>query len=159
MSYTSSFGYTNSTASQHPVTPKNIKVTTNYALKADEPTEVVLDNKTCPLDKPEALSFMCTDLKKVSTRNEIQHPTANTSGVQYVVKLDEVLSTTSDTDAGYRTDEPVVMYLTVRHQKSGNVTAALLADVFCRLIGALQKEDGTWRFDELMRSALKPTVN
>lgn len=159
MSYTSSFGFTNNDASTKLVTPKKIGVMDNYALKQDEPTQVVLDNKTCKLDMPESLTFMCTDLKKVSTVNEVQHPSSVTSGVQYVIKLDEILTTTSTTDATYRVDEPVVAYLTIRHQKSGNVTPDLIGTIVERLLGACRKEYGTWRFNELMRSALKPTEN
>lgn len=159
MSLSSSFGFTNKTTSSKPVTPVQLDVTSNYALKADEATQVTLDNKTCPLDQGEILNYMCTDLKKVSTVADIQHPTEVTTGVQYVIKLDEVLTTTSDTDSEYRTDEPVVVYLTVRHQKSGNVTNALIGQAVERLIGACRRADGSWRFDDLMRSALKPTTN
>lgn len=53
-------------------------------------------------------------------------------------------------------DEPVVAYLTIRHQKSGNVTPAIIADVVSRVIGACMRTNGTWRFDDLMRSALSP---
>lgn len=159
MALTSSFGFTNNAASTKPMTPTNLKVVDVYALKADEPTQVTLDNKTCPLDKGEVLNYMCTDLKRVSTAVDIQHPAEVTTGVQYVIKLDEVLTTTSDSDSEYRVDEPVVAYLTIRHQKSGNITNDLIGQVVTRLIGACRREDGSWRFDDLMRSALKPTSN
>lgn len=159
MSLTSSFGYQNKTASTHQVTPVALSVVENYALVKDEPTDVTVTNKTCALDRAEVLSYMCTDLKQVTTAAEIRNPAPVRTGVQYTVKLDEVLTTTSTTDANYRVDEPVVAYLTIRHPKSGNITDALVGEVVTRLIGACQKADGTWRFGDLMRSALKPTAN
>lgn len=159
MALKSSFGFTNHGETANKVDLCNLRVTECYALKQDEPTQVVLDNKTCPLDRGEILKYMCTDLKKVSTDVEIQHPLQVQNGVQYVIKLDECLTTTSDTDSIYRTDEPIVGYLVIKHLKSGNVTNELIGEVVERLCSACKREDGTWRFDDLMRSALKPTVN
>ena len=48
MSKVSKFGFSNTTASTKVETPIAVGVTTNYALKQDEPTVVDLDNKTCP---------------------------------------------------------------------------------------------------------------
>lgn len=157
MSYSSQFGYTNVTESTHLVTPIVINPLTDYALKVDEPTQVVMENKTTPLNQTEVLSYMCSDVKKVSTVCDIQRPSTVTTGVQYVIKLDAVLKTTSSTDAAFEVDEPVVAYLTIRHQKSGNVSNAMVGDVVERLLGSCRKADGSWRFGELMRSALKPT--
>lgn len=157
MALTSSFGFTNTTASTNLVTPIEDGLVTNYALKADEAETVVLDNKTCPLDQGELVTFRCQDLAKVSSSQTIQNPTKALNGVQYVIKLEDILRTTSTTDPTFKVDEPVVAYLTIRHQKSGNITSALVASIVTRLIGACRKADGTWRFDDLMRSALKPT--
>lgn len=156
---TSTFGFTNKQAATKSVTPIKLGVLDNYALIKDEPTDVTLTNKTCKLDQAEVLSYMCTDLKSVTTAAEIRNPAPVRTGVQYTVKLDEVLTTTSDSDANYRVDEPVVAYLVVRHPKSGNITDALVGEVVTRLVGACVREDGSWRFDDLMRSALKPTEN
>lgn len=159
MALTSQFGYTNKTAASKTITPVDLKVLDNYGLVKDDSNEVVMTNKTCPIDQEEILSVMCTDLKKVTTAAEIRNPAPVTNGVQYTVKLDEVLTTTSDADAAYRVDEPVVAYLVIRHPKSGNITNALIGEVITRLCGACVREDGTWRFDDLMRSVLKPTEN
>lgn len=159
MSYTSSFGFSNNTESTHPVKPVDLQVTDNYALTMDEPTKVAMSNKTCALDKAEVLSYGCQEIKNVNTSVDILNPSAVQKGIQYTVKLEEVLTTTSDTDSNYRIDEPVVASLTIRHQKSGNISNALISQVVTRLIGACMREDGTWRFDDLMRSALKPTVD
>lgn len=158
MSKVSKFGFSNTTASTQVETPIAVGVLTNYALKQDEPTVVDLDNKTCPFDQGELLSYKCQDVKKVSTVQDILFPAPVATGVQYVIKLEEILSTTDGTDANYRVDEPIVAYLTIRHPKSGNINGALVGTVVDRLMGACRKADGSWRFDDLMRSSLKPTV-
>lgn len=154
---TSSFGFTNVTPGTHTATPILLQLIENYALKSDEPTVVELDNKTCPLDQGELVSFKCQDVTKVSSSQEIRNPAKVTTGVQYLAKVEEILRTTSSTDADFVVDEPIIAYLTIRHPKSGNITPDHISSVVERLLGSLMKADGTWRFNELMRSALKPT--
>lgn len=158
MSIISQFGFTNQTASTKVETPIAIGPTINYSLKQDEPTVVDLDNKTCPFDQGELLSYKCQDMKKISSVQDILFPAPVSSGVQYVIKLEEILSTTDSADPSYRIDEPIVAYLTIRHPKSGHINGVLVGSVVDRLMGACRKADGTWRFDDLMRSSLKPTA-
>ena len=159
MSKVSKFGFTNTTASTKVETPIAIAPVSNYALKQDEPTTVELDNKTCPIDQGELLSYKCQDVKRVATTQDILFPAPVSSGLQYVIKLEEILSTTDAADPSYRVDEPIVAYLTIRHPKSGNITSDTIGQVIDRLMGACRKADGSWRFNELMRSSLKPTVD
>lgn len=156
MSIVTNFGFTNNSESKSPVTPIDIGVTTNYALIEDEPTSCVLTNKTAPIDIGELLSYKCTNIKNVSTAQDVLHPAKVTAGVQYVVKLEEIASVTSDTDPSFRTDLPIVAYLTIRHPKAGEITEDMVAQTVRRLIGACRKSDGSWRFGDLMRSSLKP---
>lgn len=160
MALTSKFGYQNTTASSSTITPVDLKITKNYdpvKNKDVSDTEVRLSNMTAPLDQEELLTYMCVDLKNVTTAAKVRYPAPVTTGVQYTIKLDEVLTTTSDTDAAYRVDEPVVAYLVIRHPKSGNITNNLIGEVVTRLCGACRHADGSWRFDELMRACLQPT--
>lgn len=156
MALTSKFGFTNVTESTHSVTPTDVKPVTCYARIEDEPTSCMMSNKTTSLDQGEILSYRCQPVAKVSTALTNQHPSLVPAGVQYVIKLDELLRTT-DSSGNIVCDEPVVAYLTIRHQASGNISSDLVAQVVERLIGACRHVDGTWRFNELMRSALAPT--
>lgn len=158
MSLTSAFGYTNVTEMTSKVTPIDLKPVTNYAKVEDTATSCGLANKSCALDQMEKLSYQCTQIGNVSTKNVIQHPSTVRDGVQYIIRLDEVLRTT-DSAGNIVCDEPVVAYLTIRHQASGNISNTLVTDVVKRLIGACMREDGTFRFDDLMRSALVPVNN
>lgn len=159
MSKVSSFGFTNKTESSTvTLKPIALAICDNYALKEDEPTSVVEDNKTCPLDQPEIVSFRCRDIPQVNSSVINQYPAPVTSGVQYIISVDELLSTRDDA-LNYRVDDPIVATLTIRHTKSGNITSEHIQTVINRLLGACYKADGTSRFDDLMRSALKPSQN
>lgn len=152
----SSYAFTNtSNMTGVTVTPVDIKPVTNYAKTVDEPTVVVLSNKTCPLDQGELLTFRANEMDHISTSLAIQNPTKVRNGVQYVVKLEEILRT-KDANGTIISDEPVVAYLTVRHQKTGNISESLVNQIVNRLMGAIYKEDGTTRLADLMRSALVP---
>lgn len=159
MSLTSSFGYTNVTDNTVKVTPKSLAVVTNYANIEESSTQVVLDNKTSPLDQQELVTFNCRPLPIVNTKANVRYPAKVQSGVQYTVQIEEVLKTTSTDDAAFRVDEPIVMSLMIRHPKSGNITPAIVTEVLCRLLGACQKADGSFRWSDLMRSALDPKDN
>lgn len=152
------FGFTNKTASTHTITPVNIDPVSVYAKTEDTATSCALKNKTAPLSQGELLSYQCTEINSVSTKQNIVNPAKTTAGVQYIVRLDEILRTT-DPNGDYIVDEPIVMYLTVRHPNSSYITASHIAEVFTRLCGALQRDDGTYRFDDLMLSALAPVAN
>jgi hypothetical protein len=159
MAITSAFKYTNTTAA----TTKHVSLydmdeTSNYALVEDEPTRVELNNTTTPIDAGEILSYRCKKVPVVRTNLDMpKNTTLVNKGVQYAVQLEADLVTSDSADASFRQDDPVVMYLTITHPLSGYITDALLGQHLARLISACQKEDGTWRFSELMRSALKPT--
>lgn len=160
MAKTSSFGFTNTAASTKvTIVPSDVKVVDNYALKEDEPTQVVEDNKTCPLDQPEVITYVCRDIPKVNSSIVNQYPAPVTNGVQYIIMAEELLSTTDSDAPGYRVDDPIVAFLTIRHPKSGNITPEHVEIVLKRLLGACYKSDGTSRFSDLMRSALKPATN
>lgn len=157
MAITSQFGFTNTVDQSFTVTPKDLKPVTSYGKVTDLADKVVLSNKTAPLDQDEKLTYTCQQLDKVTSTQELQHPSIARNGVQYVVKLEEILRTADGADIIQ--DEPVVAYLTIRHQSSSYITASHVETVFKRLIGACFKEDGTTRFADLMRSALVPVAD
>lgn len=157
MAKTTNFGFSNNTASATTISPIALGLMTNYALVTDEPSEVRLDNKTAPLDQGEIVSFKSREIPKVATSLKNYYPAPVTTGIQYVVEVEEMLTTTVDSDATYRVDEPITAYLTIRHPKSGNITQDHIVQVIQRLVGACLNDSGEWRFEELMRSALKPT--
>jgi hypothetical protein len=158
MATTYSWSYSNTTGATNKVTPKDLKMVTNYAKVIDEPTEARLSNKTASLEQPELVTYQSKRQPKVNTLNKVTHPAPVSSGVWYQTRLDSVLRVTYDN--GDIIDEPLVMTLNICHPASDSWTNSRVAEAFSRLIGAVQSADGaSWRFEDLMRSALVPTVD
>lgn len=159
MAKVSAFGFTNTTAGSNTVTPIALGLTSNYAVKADTADQAVLNNKTAPIDVEEIVTYRSRNIPTVNTSLNIQYASPVKSGIQYQVMVEDTLSTTDTVDADFRIDEPIVMQLTIRHPKSGNIGNAQVGAVFLRLISSLMKTDGSWRFDDLMRSAERPVAD
>jgi hypothetical protein len=159
MAKTSSFGYQNADASTQTVALKSLHLTSNYALTAEDANNAVLSNRTAPIDAEELVTFRTRNIASVNTDLNIQNPSKVKSGIQYQVQLEDTLVTTDTDDASFRVDEPVVALLTIRHPRSGNITEAHIGEIFVRLISSLMKEDGSWRFADLMRGAERPIAD
>jgi hypothetical protein len=156
MAKVTSFGFTNGSEAASKSVPLFDLGYSNYALVADEPTECRLVNKTAAIDREENISFRCKDIARVNTTLDIQNPPKIQGGVQYQIQAEAVL-TTEDPDTGFIVNEPIVVQLSVRHPKSGNITDAMVQTMISRTVSACLNTNGTWRVSELMRSALKPT--
>lgn len=156
MANTSSFGFTNTEALTAKATMTDMKMRSLYAKVEDEPTSAVLSNKTCPLDQGELVTYRAQPVDHVSSSQKIQFPAQQRNGVQYVIKCEEILRT-KDADGKVIMDEPVVAYLTIRHQTTSNITDDLITQVVGRVLGAAyDKTAGCYRWGDLMRSALVP---
>jgi hypothetical protein len=153
---TSTWGYTNDLDSTHPITPKQIGLKSNYAVVADTANEVVLVNTTTPIDQTEVVTLRSSVIPKVNTSSylPVPNPAAVKTGVTYQIQTEVLLRTTSDD--GNITDHPIVFYTHIRHERSGDITAQLVQEAFVRHLSMFTHNDGTYRFNELMRSALQP---
>lgn len=159
MAMTTTFGFSNTTTSQsRSTTLCDPGVLENYALVLDEPTECRLINTTAPVDREEILSYRAKDMSKINTNLNIQNPSPVAGGIQYQVQL-EALLTTEDAETGFRVDEPIVVQISVRHPKSGNITPYHVSEMIQRAISLMMVDSGAWRIKELMRSSLKPTTD
>lgn len=164
---TSKFSWTAAEESAASIKKDKISPLTNFAKVEDTATSCILKNKKCGLGQGEVLSFQCTPVKNISTKQDVQYPARVGGGIQYVVRLDEILRTyTTYEQQGTQVatgdvvqDDPIVMYLTVRHPSSSAITPDVITSVFKRLLGAITRDDGTFRFDDLMLSALEPDRN
>lgn len=159
MAKVSAFGFTNKTAGTHDVTPYVLGLTTNYAVVEEDANNAVLSNKTAPIDAEELVTFRSRRISTVNTDLNIQNPAPVKNGIQYQAQVEAVLTTTDPADASFRVDEPIVALLTIRHGRSGNITAAHIGEITTRLISCLRRSDGTWRFDDLMRGAERPIAD
>lgn len=160
MATTTKFGFTNISEMTKPATkPVDIKPVTNYGKIEDEADIAKYSNKTC-LGQRELVSYGAKTLNKITADPQlkwINKPKTDTAS-QYVVKVEELLRTT-DANDGIIQDDCIVGYLVLKHNDSPYITASHLQTVVNRIIGALQKEDGTTRLTDLMAGALSVTAD
>lgn len=158
MADTSSFTFTNVTAGDN-VAMTAMQMVTNYAKTQDEPSEAVLTNKTASIDQPEVISYRGRKIDRVATVNTISYPCKVQEGVEYGIRLDEVLRN-KDANGNILYDDPIVASITFKHLRSAYVTPAIMTQILGRLLGALYDETtDTFRFGDLMRQALVPSEN
>lgn len=108
----------------------------NFATVSLTADECVLSNRLSPLDQEERLTYRARAIPRVDTTIQVRHPAPVLTGVQYQVVLEDIVRTTVD-GSDVVVDEPIVMALTVRHPRSGNITDSILKQCFRRFIGAI----------------------
>lgn len=153
---TSSFSFTNTTEGA-TVSTVSLGVTANYAKTSDEPTEATLSNKSAALDQGEVITYRCREIAQVSTVQQVLYPARVLNGVEFGIRIDELLRTTAE-DGNIVCDEPIVATLTVKCPKSSNIKSDTITTVVSRLLGAAYDQTAKkYRWDDLMRSSLVPT--
>jgi hypothetical protein len=159
MALTHTWGYGSDAASAVSVAASAVTPVSTFALVTDEPDNCELINNSSQLDVGEMVSYSATKVNNVASKLDNQYPAPVNSGVQYVVRLDEQLLLTSASEASFKEILPVTAYVTIRHPKSGEISSAEVDTIFKRLVGACLKSDGSTRFSDLMKSALRPTTD
>lgn len=158
MALKKSFGFTNTSVNANVVIPvADINPLSDYAERVASTTDCQYVNTTSPVDQPEVISFKTADLKNVSVPQTNLYPPRVPDATQFVVKVDELLSVTSDSDPTFRVDYPISAYLTVRFTKTGHVDDTDIQTVINRVVGELYKDDGSSRIPDLMRQCIRPT--
>lgn len=166
MAITSSFSFTNTTAAGFTVTPVEVGEKTNYtpsstykqkAAKNDLPYTEAYSNVTASTDQDEALTLTSKPIKSVNNMlPSTAYPSRQKGGVQYQVRLDEMLRT-YDNDGNIMFDEPIVAYLTIRHPRSPYITASIVDTIVKRLLGSCYTSAGASRWNDLMRGNVTPS--
>lgn len=162
MAKVSSFGFTNNTSSSaagNKLPLVKIQEITNYGITNNGPEEVSMTNSTAAVSKDEIITHFNQPLKKINTKLDVVNPGPVDAGMRYGVIAEAILTTTDDTDATYRVDEPIVVQLTVRHPKSGNITPTHVSTMVIRALSAFYGDVATNSYThitELMKSALQP---
>lgn len=138
---------------------------TNFSVVEDGAESCSLVNKLSPIDQLEKITFKFQNLPKVQTTLAVQNPYKVKSGVQYLVKTEEIVRTTESTNPDYVYDQPVVITTTIRHCTNSDLTVDNIQEALARHVGALyESSDNSTnvanaafsRFNDLMRSALQP---
>lgn len=159
MALTSTFGFTNVTDATDTLKHVQIKPVTGYSVRKDDPDQCVLLNSSTLYDQPELVTYQVGSLKRIPSLIDNTHPPKVVEGIQYGIRIDELLRVSSSTNDTYVEDLPIVMNLSIKHVRNGQITSAHIETLFKRLLGACVKADGTTRFNDLMRSAIRPSVD
>jgi hypothetical protein len=146
--------YTNTESRVQTLPEYDLGLTTNYFVVKDEPDQVMLDNHTAPKHK-ELITLTANSVAAVNTNCRVAFPNPVRGGTRIRVQLETLVKNTLAD--GSEVEDPINMYLTAVVPDNGFVTDADVAEVFRRLVSVLHKDDGSYRFDELLRGGLKPT--
>lgn len=128
---------------------------------ANNGSEVVLTNLTCPVDRPEKIRLAYTEIANVYSGTGIEPsvlaPTKK--GVSLLAQVTDVLSVTDDADADYRVDLPISAHLVIKVPQSQHVNAAVVQEVIGRLLSSLFDSgvSTTSRLEAILRGSLIPT--
>lgn len=150
------FGFSNTT---------QLHLLTDYGLVVDDPGHCKLENKTCPIDQPEAITIK--GLNTTKPASELNYtPKVSTQGTssytQFMVKVDDVLRTQledGETHAVLEVIEDNILsaYLVVRAPRSAEVTDEHIRTIIDRVIMATKTDAGQERISQFRRLALRPT--
>lgn len=160
MSITTTNTATNNTISDTKANIVNLGLAENYVLLEDEPGKCVMVNDTTDIDKPEAITFQTQSVKGVAGYGTPVCPSTTGRFMQASIKISDIFSSfNTDSSAEVtdgRVDDQLTMSLSFKYPLSGYVKSDVLEQMLSRLLGALYKADGTTRFNDLLRGAVKP---
>jgi len=156
MSLKTGFTFTNVEANDSNVTVYNIEPA-DYAQLKDEPNMYKMSNTTAGVDTPEIITYQCGKLTKVPLSEEMKSnfPSPSIGGIQYGVKVEELLRVQREDDTVVH-DLPVSVCITFKHARTASITESDLMQVLGRALGALFKADGSNRLADMMRFCIKP---
>lgn len=153
-------GYTNYTPSTYVLPVRKLGELSNYSIVEDEAGVTILANVTSPVDQLERISIKAQNIPEVKVSQGISNPAPVKTGVQYSVKVEDIMTTTDSSDPTYRVDEPIVVTLTVKHNQSATFTAERVLGAIGRAVSALMCDDGTTsRIPALQRLSTRPTID
>lgn len=159
MALSANFSFTNNTVASDELRYVDLDPVTDYGLTHDEPDRVSLTNKTAAIDQPELITYQADHVSNINSYVTNPNPPKTGEVMRYGVRIDELLRVTSSDNDDYVVDYPIVMNITVKHAANNLITASMVENVFKRLLGTLVRNDGTYRFDDLMRHSLRPTTD
>lgn len=151
------FGFTNTTAQSAAVVGgKKLGLASTYTTTELQANKWAGSNKTAPIDAEEKVSFRSRDLQKVNTSLNIQNPAPKASPVEYSGSY-EVAAMIKDDNGIVLMQEPIVITMTVKHNRNGLITGTVINSLFERAVSMFYDNEGNQRFDDLMRSGEQPT--
>jgi len=163
MATTTNVGYTDTAIAGNPTLnllrgPVNFG--SDFRIKSNTGSELVLVNLTSPVDRPEKFRFSFGEIANIYSGTEVDPSVYAPSkkGVSVLCQLTETISVTDAADPSYRVDLPVSAHLVLKLPSNENLTSAMIQTLVARLVSGLY-ETGlttTSRISSLVRGSLTP---
>jgi hypothetical protein len=162
MTKSTSIPVSNTTASGKALGLTALGLGTNYAAGvSNSGNTVVLTNSTTDFDTSERIVLTFRDLPRVDTK-ATSELVKDSAGVQYAFETSDFFRTTWTEEEGESSccctedsyETPIVIKTTIRHARTGDITAALVEQALVRHFSVMYNNAGTARINDFMRGNL-----
>lgn len=165
MAIVTSFGYTDSASATKNIAIPDLSYTTDFAVTKDVADEVVLTNRTSPIDQPETIRFGYQNVANVYANTGIDpsYMSVTKRGVSLVAQVNDILRVTCESAENSCNmnvvDLPLTAHVVVKVPLNQYVTAETAMAVVNRAISSLYDtgKTSTSRLEAMLRHALTPT--
>lgn len=152
----------NYTAAEGSFTPSlgKLAVSADFALKDQSAGEVVLTNKTSPVDAPETLRFATTRINNIYANTGIDkaYQSLSKEGVSLLIQDNTILRLIDGTTLASVADLPISCHIVVKYPRHPEITEdKVLAAIKRNFSSCFSDADTSARVKELIRGSLKPS--
>lgn len=158
---TTSFGYTDSVTQTKSLPIKDLSYGKDFAVKRNQPEEVILTNTTSPVDQPETIRFgyqQIADIYK-NTGIDPSYMSVTRRGISLVCQVNDVLRVTPDDPSVGVYDLPISAHVVIKTAVNQNVTADLVMQVALRAVSSMFSTGSitSERLNAMLRDSLVPS--
>lgn len=165
MAVKTSFGYVDSVTTTKNLAIPDLSYTQDFAITKDDADEVIITNRTSPIDQPETFRFGYQTVANVYSNTGIDpsYMSVTKRGVSLVAQVNDILRVTCEPSENTCNmtvvDLPITAHVVVKVPLSQYITAETAQTVVNRAISSLYDtgSTGTTRLDAMLRHALAPT--
>lgn len=157
-----SFGYTDSSKTPLSVSVPNLTYASDFSVRDEKSTEIIITNTTSPLDQPETIRFAWQTVGNVYNNTDIatENQAITRRGLQLLTQVNDIIRVTPDSESGHcdcAYDLPISAHLVLRVPLNNNVTADTVMQVALRCVATLfDGSNSTSRLNSMLRGSLKP---
>lgn len=164
MPATTSFGYVDSIDKAKSLAIPDLNWSVDFAVTKNDANEVVLTNKTSPLDQPETFRFGYQSIANIYNNTGIDPSFMAVSkrGVSLVSQVNDILRVSCNSEDGcklVRIDLPIESHVVLKSPINEYITADVALAVVLRAVSGLFPTGSVeaTRLNAMLRHALMPT--
>lgn len=157
-------GYTDTIPTKKSIEIPDLSWAADFAVKRDDPSEVILTNTTSPLDQPETIRFAYQSIADIYKNTGIDPSFVATTkrGISLLAQVNDTYRVESEGTTGccgVTYDLPISAHVVLRVPVNQQVTSDIVLDVLLRAVATLFNtgETSSARVNALLRGALMPT--